>query len=997
MTIPSFDAFFTAVHGYPPFPWQTRLAAHVVERGWPELLDIPTGAGKTSALDIALYALAAAPERMPRRVLLVVDRRIVVDQGAEQARAIRRGLRSKEPAALAIAARLRELWGAGEGEAPFAIAVMRGGMPRDNDWAKRPDQPVLGVSTIDQVGSRLLFRGYGISPRSASIHAGLIGNDTLILLDEVHLATAFAETLRSIRLHHRKPIKGLPERSVVVTMSATPGHEHAAQPFSLDHNDRAHPVLRQRLLASKPASLVQLDVRGDNEANKREGVAERAVKEALRLQSNGAKVIGLVVNRVDTARLAWTMLARHEVTTDRLLVTGRMRPIDRDRLVQTKLLPRAGASRDREANHRPIVVVATQCIEAGADLDFDGLVSECASLDALRQRFGRLDRRGDYTREHGAAAAVIVCRSDLASDRVNDPIYGTAMGATWKWLKEVATGDVVDLGIAALPSPLDDESNPRTDVLAPVVHAPVLLPAHLDAWAHTSPLLRPSPDPDPALWLHGPKRAGNDVQVVWRADLEATESQSGSLDEATAERLAAVRPSSLEAMSLPIHVVRAWLMERADASGMSDVLSETETEERDPKERAGEEAPRGRRYLLMGRDDQPQWTYVGSKRDVSERGDNLRPGDLILVPSRYGGINRDGSFDPEATAPVIDLGDLAQLRGRATPTLRMLPEVLVAWALPAATLAAVPKASEEETAKETKERVASWVQTWPESPPNDFAGTPTEWTAARKVFAKLRYGPRISSGDHLIVVEPKNQKLLLSDGLIDAIDDAVSEDDDSSFRGAEVALSIHSLDVKSWAKKFADHLGLGPQLAADLALAAWLHDVGKADPRFQRMLLGGDEARASLSLVPLAKSALTPGNATRRELAGQRAGYPAGYRHELLSLQMIQANAVALAGAHDRELVLHLVSSHHGWCRPFAPALDHPDDLTVTLDHDGVVLSGNTRHHLARLDSGVAERFWALLARYGWWGLAWLEAVVRLADHRASEQRERADLEEVAS
>jgi CRISPR-associated endonuclease/helicase Cas3 len=85
MEMPSFAAFFEAVHDFPPFPWQRRLADEVLSRGWPDLLDLPTGVGKTTALDVALYALAAAPARMPRRTLLVVDRRIVVDQGAEHA------------------------------------------------------------------------------------------------------------------------------------------------------------------------------------------------------------------------------------------------------------------------------------------------------------------------------------------------------------------------------------------------------------------------------------------------------------------------------------------------------------------------------------------------------------------------------------------------------------------------------------------------------------------------------------------------------------------------------------------------------------------------------------------------------------------------------------------------------------------------------------------------------------------------------------------------
>ncbi|HEY8550082.1 MAG TPA: type I-U CRISPR-associated helicase/endonuclease Cas3, partial [Vicinamibacterales bacterium] len=221
--VPPFADFYEALHGRAPFPWQERLAAEVLERGWPDLLDLPTGSGKTSAIEIALYTLACSPESLPRRVVLVVDRRIVVDQAADHARRVREAMMAGTGPAAAIASRLRSLWGAPADTPAFAVTVMRGGMPRDNDWARRPDQPVVGLSTVDQVGSRLLFRGYGLSDRSRPLHAGLLGNDTLILLDEVHLAVAFGETLRAVRKHYRRRDADLPDRFRLVEMSATPG------------------------------------------------------------------------------------------------------------------------------------------------------------------------------------------------------------------------------------------------------------------------------------------------------------------------------------------------------------------------------------------------------------------------------------------------------------------------------------------------------------------------------------------------------------------------------------------------------------------------------------------------------------------------------------------------------------------------------------------------------------------------------------------------------
>ncbi len=100
-----------------------------------------------------------------------------------------------------------------------------------------------------------------------------------------------------------------------------------------------------------------------------------------------------------------------------------------------------------------------------------------------------------------------------------DPVYGEELSLTWGWLtRRVAErGGTLDFGVEALDALLRDSAEPPPEVT--VRHAPVLLPAHLDAWAQTSPPPRPSPDVAP--FLHGAEALdAADVEVVWRADLE---------------------------------------------------------------------------------------------------------------------------------------------------------------------------------------------------------------------------------------------------------------------------------------------------------------------------------------------------------------------------------------------------------------------------------------------------------------------------------------------
>src|SRR5439155_14343359 len=209
----------------------------------------------------------------------------------------------------------------------------------------------------------------------------------------------------------------------------------------------------------------------------------------------------------------------------------------------------------REGDGPPLFVVATQCVEAGADLDFDALISQVSPLDCLRQRFGRLDRLGRRAARGLENRGLILAAADETKTGFADQIYGPAVAHTWAWLQEESRGGEVlmDFGVDALCLPKDA---PR--LLASRVRAPILLPAYLDAWASTSPA--PAADPDVATFLHGPEAGPGDVEVVWRADLAEDDLGDSAL---AAALVGVIPPSSLEAVAVPVFVARAWLQHRS--------------------------------------------------------------------------------------------------------------------------------------------------------------------------------------------------------------------------------------------------------------------------------------------------------------------------------------------------------------------------------------------------------------------------------------------------
>lgn len=929
LTACQFSEFFRCIYGYDPFPWQERVALRVCDpkRDWPKAIALPTAAGKTGCIDIAVFALACQAQlgiarTAPRRIFFVVDRRIVVDQAFEHAqKKLASALRDATSGIVKLVAdQLREL---SDSDRPLDVYAMRGGMYRDSGWAASPLQATVIASTVDQVGSRLLFRGYGVSDSARPIHAGLVGNDALILLDEAHCAKPFEQTCNYVE-HYRNWGEAAQQPFRQVSITATPINDVDVERDEAD--DRSHPVLGKRINASKPTSLVVAEkAKGKTWKNWGPHLVAELAKQARSLMGNdlgpdekgmshSVKAVGIIVNRVATARELATELKKSvapNVIPHVILLTGRMRPVDRDEIMKD-LEPLISNSKVELI--QPVYIVATQCLEVGADLDFHALVTECASLDSLRQRFGRLNRIA----ARPSSKAVIVIRGDQTDDTSEDPVYGASLANTWKWLVSKSNENVIDLGVAAVRNRIDGVELAPLNV--PSADAPVLFPAHLDCWVQTHPI--PTPDPDPAVFLHGPQAGNPDVQVVFRKDL-------GEDSEKWVEIVKLCPPSSSEAVSVPIPVFRKWHSGEATRDETGDIEGAIVIEEETSQTVA-------QQFL--------RWSGPRTSEVLSKPSD-LRPGDTLVVRVDFDSTAQQslrglGDFP---TGVPNDCGDEAFQVARDRAILRLLDITLDA------------------ESEDFDALISSMIE-------KQETANPSEWM---KRAVRTLKNPK----DRIVVKHPLNGWVVTGKRRLRQFNPTLLEVDDSSDSpsGRSVTLVEHSCGVADRARRFAAGCGLDVDL---YSFAGYFHDLGKLDPRFQALLKG--------------RSPRTAGGEAWAKSGSDGSGdrdvhqYPQGARHELLSVAMLESHT-------DDDLLLHLIATHHGSARPFANSVTENAAAQSPFSAElfGSKFKVDTcAQRIAEWNATLANRFWRVIRKFGWWGSAFQEAVFRLADHAQSQSEQ---------
>lgn len=373
----TFDDFFKAATASSdiPYPYQRKLAL----KPWPDLLDVPTGMGKTAAVTLAwLWKRCIHDDPgTPRRLVWCLPMRVL----AEQTQRV-------------ICHWVNNLDLAGEpGQGKVSVHLLMGGADDLKGWAEYPEEDMILIGTQDMLLSRAIMRGYGMSRYQWPVHFAFLHNDAFWVFDEIQLMGAGLPTSAQLEAFRRNLT--LSRKSRTLWVSATLNQDWLATVDfrqhldgltreSLDDEERNLPAVSRRIRAIKHISPAQSTLSAANDKLYLQNLA----REIVASHQPGTTTLA-IMNRVDRAQGLHKVIApllQGETPPELMLLHARFRPAER-RAIETRLQDAPPASGR--------ILIATQAIEAGVDITSRTLFTELAPWPSLVQRFGRCNRHGE--------------------------------------------------------------------------------------------------------------------------------------------------------------------------------------------------------------------------------------------------------------------------------------------------------------------------------------------------------------------------------------------------------------------------------------------------------------------------------------------------------------------------------------------------------------------------------------------------------------------------
>lgn len=982
-----FPSAFKALTSSLPFPWQSALYAEFISGHIPTSASIPTGLGKTSIVAIWLIALAQHPDRVPRRLVYVVNRRTVVDQTTAEVtkwhiqlqaipelRSLRDSLASLRAIPSATATETDD-------SSPLAISTLRGQFADNRAWSADPARPAVIVGTVDMIGSGLLFSRYTVGFKLRPLHAALLAQDALIVHDEAHLEPAFQKLLESIA--DAQTVSADLRKLHIIALTATSrGSSNSAPPFGLTDDDK-----KSRIENGLEKNIVLLRIQATKRLRLATVAADKDVRAeivrfALEKKDSGRAVL-IFVRSVDMAAKIATELGAKLGKGGRLKVatlTGTMRGKERDELVSgnsgaahvfQRFLPKGDRSPNAVLAAGTVYLVATSAGEVGVNISSDDLVCDLSTYESIAQRFGRVNRfglRSDSTITVVHAEDMQAKYDDGLAKAKNSPKDAVKKVKAYENKNKITLALLKTLELlrhlAALNNGQGDASPAALDTLPTAARAAAFSPlpdmrvatgVQFDAWALTSIREPIAARPPVAPYLHGEAEwEPPETHIAWREEVQRL-ATSTLLESYSPEELLEdfpLKPHELlrdttgrifdrllntaeDLQKNRKQIPDAWLVHeegKVEVFSLTSLLADDapETDTTDEIESDDTEAPDANNGDKAGQD--------AAKRRKDRFVARLADRTLILPPS-FGGLSAQGFLsngnDDTNNVALLDVSTAPRAPG-------LKPDRKRVWS-------GKPIIA---PADATDYRLVRVIDTGLGSENlSDDEGDTGEDTADTETSS-------IGASRYWLWLEAKN---------------VISAERRFSANTAQPeTLAQHTRAVEGHARSIAAKLLPGPtagepDLGRCLVLAATLHDLGKNRRQWQRSI-GNFDYDPSKPETIFAKS----GGKLRPRILAEH------YRHEFGSLVDTSTNAKiisALATLSDleRDIVLHLVAAHHGRARPHFPAGEILDfSSTASLEK------------AAAIATEIPRRFARLQRRFGRWGLAWLESLLRTADYAAS-------------